>query len=186
MNEDINSLIDELDDGDMVRVERLITKLASKQRNKKNQPKKVQPTPSDDEFDLDENDSDPKMVERTATRGIRRKKKSQTPQRGGRRHKGKAGRPEQIEIGNRQENKFLTTTDPVIANARSKNTDKKTDRLLAGDNQVTPRNGTPNLIEIECAGDCGYVYEVSPAMIFNDPEKGPTFVCNDCSSSRRH
>ena len=180
-NENIGTLLDGLDDEDMARVERLINKLASsKHQDKKSEQKPVKKRKKSPE-PLDESHSESRM---RGGRAGRRKKTGDEPSR--RKNKGKAARRESILIGEERENKFLTTTDSVITRTLSKNTDKKIDKLLAGDSIPSERRKEPNLIEVECAGDCGYIYEVSPDLVFQDSQKGPVYFCNECSTSRRH
>lgn len=175
MSDNIIEQLDLLDAEDMARVERLINKLASHKHQDRKTKKSSKP--------IDFVPAEPKIKHGTQKRIGRKRKADSIPQ-VRRKNKGRAARREPINIDIERENKFLTTTDAEISKARAKNTDRKIDILLAGDNEPVTRRTQPGLVEIECAGDCGYIYVVSPSLIYNDPEKGPIFTCNDCASAK--
>lgn len=56
--------------------------------------------------------------------------------------------------------------------------DSKIDKLLIGENQLTPRGTRQEIVEAQC-NSCGNVYEVSVKLITQD-EDGIRFICDRC------
>lgn len=60
--------------------------------------------------------------------------------------------------------------------------DVETDRKLAGQNTLEPRNAK-RTVTIECE-DCEYEFEVPPDNVIQDDE-GARYVCDECAKKRR-
>jgi len=56
--------------------------------------------------------------------------------------------------------------------------DVKTDQKLSGSNATTPR-GNLRMENAVCR-KCQQTFQVAPQIISNDPEFGPSIICNDC------
>ncbi len=61
--------------------------------------------------------------------------------------------------------------------------DVEVDKKLSHTVEPPERGTRKTLVEIDCAS-CGKTYSVSPVLIFNDPDDGPIYKCDNCISGR--
>mgnify|MGYP003632185467 CR=1 FL=1 len=187
---EVGSDLDSLDADDLVRVERLIAKLArNKGKGKATKPVKTNPAPQaqhgprkrkNPEQTLD-NEPSEAMIGRD--KGNPRRGRSGPV--GNNQYQGPAdGRKRQARIApfhtGPRHNEFLDMRE-----AKSKNADKKADEALSAGVELTPRGerGSP-FIEAQCQ-ICGYYFDVSPEFVHYDTEKGALFTCNDCAATQK-
>lgn len=185
MSEELNDALSTLDDADMDKVEALIQRLAKAKSKGKQQRRRLPPKVAEKikrsrrKKDLDNSEEQPNVrPQRRKRAGPRTRQKASDQERRPQRRRKKFASREAIQTGPRH-NKFLDMQESKMHKG-----DRKTDKLLSGNNSPTPRMGTANLIEAECRG-CGYIFDVHPSVVFNDPDIGPVFECNDCATSRK-
>lgn len=183
--DDLSEAMDSLDESQMERVERLILKLASLKKTANTQrrvlPEKVakQVKRSREKENLDKNNSRAKISRAEPLRPKRRARPAAAeettavkPKRKMRKH---YATRESIDLDKPRENKFLKMQEASAHKRDTEEFDNKVNKF-----EPTPRMGRSSLVEIECVG-CGNIFDVSPSVIFNDPEEGPIYTCNDCA-----
>lgn len=185
--QNIADAIDVLDDDDMERVERLVLKLANRQKEGVKKQRRTVPEKAAKQIKragrkkaLDNDDSEANINQRNRRkrRGPRSEPQGQRRAKGQRKQKTYASR-KSLQTGPRH-NKFLDMQESQMHRRDTKEFDEKVNVY-----QPTPRTGRTSLVEAECK-ECGYVFDVSPEVVYNDPDIGPVFTCNDCATSRKH
>lgn len=169
-NKAVADAMDSLDDTDMVRVERLILKLAQQKKDKT----------------VGKVSVSPKHLDKPAPRSnIPKRKNTRNQTQDAPQHKAKAKKKkyhasrEAIDLDTPRVNKFLDMRESDMHHNDTHEFDKKVNT-----SRPTPRMSRTTTIEVEC-NDCGDVYDVSPDVVRTDPDTRETvYLCNDCEMSR--
>ena len=166
MSEEVLNDLTSLDKEDLQRVQRLINKLLGKKDNKpKRSRKKVRSKESKQPEQQPEQNQAPQITKRVKKRSKRKKEKYEQDERRG-------CRTESMNMSGDRPNTFL---DMGFEKMHKK--DVRIDKLLSGDNQVTPR-GRVSLIKVDCQ-ICGNEYDVPPSVVYQ--EGGDLiFTCDKC------
>ncbi len=181
----IGDAMDSLDDGDMARVERLIEKLAKqKQKNSQGRPPKNGGNQRKKRrSNLDNSQSEPSIQGKTRGKRPPRQPNPNTNNGVQRRGQGQQKRKtftkrEAIDTSGQRHNKF----EDFGYDDQFKQ-DSELDQKLSGNNRPTPRMGSNNnpYVEATCV-ICNWIFDVTPNEVYNDPDKGPIYKCNDCAS----
>ena len=195
---DIAEVMASLGDEEMARVEKLMRKLAdNKHGRRKRKPKKR----FDSEKPLDNDESEAKVTqsgrrkrpriggreeEEPIKAGAGRRGQDPTPQRGKR--KRNASREPIDTSGTPRENEFLKMKHRGKRIAESSKADTAIQKKLSSRDgaeiELTERGDVVELIEAQCKG-CKYWFDVLPHLLFNDPDMGIVFECNDCTTGRK-
>ena len=155
----IAEALDSLDDSDMERVERLVLKLAGRKGFVQAEKPTAPPSPAKQKV----NRKPPPPRNQKVSQNNKSVKKKKT-----------FSKREQLDVTSKRENKFLLMDEATMHTNDTKDFDRK-----VATKKPMNRKQRVSLVEAMCKG-CEETFTIAASVVFNDPDLGPVFICDDC------